>query len=587
MTNKMLEAALEYLAKGWSVIPCHPGQKKASVSWEKYQTRLPTREEATKWWTQSPTSNIALITGRISGVVGVDVDTYKGGKPEPIFERSPTQLISRTPRGGFHLVYAYPKHLTELSNEVGSDGHHKGVDIRGDGGYICIPPSYVAEYKGDYKWVRTGEPGEFPEWILDNEEVFDAESDSSDKWLSRLLQGTESGGRNDACARLAGYFAGKGVNLDVALLTILDWNRKNRPPLTADEVDTTVRSVYKGERKRGKQKVVGPPAKFNVTKLDSYMLRHGEARIQWDIEDWLPAQTVAFVVSPPGSYKTWMILDLAVSIATGKPFLGHFAVEDPGPVIVIQQEDFHGQVAERIATVANSRLGLTVPHDLESDLFEAPGVPDIPIFLHEDRLLRFDNESILTALEQQISVLRPKLVILDPLYSAGSTDDYMAKTAEKMFVFKRLRDKYQCSFLVAHHTKKGAQGIERQDLWGSQFLNAFLESGWQVRKDSETSIIVRRHFKVKGASKDLKILFDVQTEHPARYNVSFEEGDFAEGSDIVQCIEKFGAMSPTEISLKLGVHRSTISRKITPLVQAGMLVKGESGKYAIPDLPEF
>src|SRR5690606_11586929 len=92
--------------------------------------------------------------------------------------------------------------------------------------------------------------------------------------------------------------------------------------------------------------------------------------------------------------------------------------------------------------------------------------------------------------------LRPALVILDPLYSAAMTDDYMTKSAEQMLRLKIIRDRYGCSFLVAHHTTKHADSMERSRLWGSQFLNALLETGWQVkRSENDGSIIVRRHFK--------------------------------------------------------------------------------------------
>ena len=53
------------------------------------------------------------------------------------------------------------------------------------------------------------------------------------------------------------------------------------------------------------------------------------------------------------------------------------------------------------------------------------------------------------------------------------------------------------SFLVAHHTTKYADSMERSRLWGSQFLNALLETGWQVKRSkNNSSIIIRRHFKV-------------------------------------------------------------------------------------------
>ena len=110
----------------------------------------------------------------------------------------------------------------------------------------------------------------------------------------------------------------------------------------------------------------------------------------------------------------------------------------------------------------------------------------------------FANEAygplgILQGLEEQIKAVRPKLVVLDPLYSAGSTEDYMARTAEQMFVFKRWRDTYNCSFLVVHHTKKNTEvGIMRVDKSNLMFVfPPKLHNVGSIPLNNSTSVAVR------------------------------------------------------------------------------------------------
>jgi len=83
-----LDAALGYLARGWSVIPVQPRGKRPLVPWLEFQERLPSTHEVQDWWARWPDANVAVVTGALSGVVVLDVDVKPGG-PESLahFER--------------------------------------------------------------------------------------------------------------------------------------------------------------------------------------------------------------------------------------------------------------------------------------------------------------------------------------------------------------------------------------------------------------------------------------------------------------------------------------------------------------------
>src|SRR5262245_7144573 len=95
MENPMLRAALEYLRRGWSVVPlCWPGHKSSDcplhgckrekagkvpiVDVEEYRSRLPTMEEINGWWERWPSANVGVLTGKVSGIVAWDIDDEGG-----------------------------------------------------------------------------------------------------------------------------------------------------------------------------------------------------------------------------------------------------------------------------------------------------------------------------------------------------------------------------------------------------------------------------------------------------------------------------------------------------------------------------
>ena len=118
--NQVLQAALEYLGRGWSVIPLHavkngrctcgrpdcekPG-KHSPIKWGEFQKRRATEEEVRSWWQKWPWANVGIVTGVISGLVVLDIDGRQGAESleaagVPKRPRTPTV---KTGGGGVHL----------------------------------------------------------------------------------------------------------------------------------------------------------------------------------------------------------------------------------------------------------------------------------------------------------------------------------------------------------------------------------------------------------------------------------------------------------------------------------------------------
>ena len=144
----LLQQALEYRNKhNFSVIPVGK-TKKPIIKWEEFQKRIATEEEIKKWWSDYPDANIGIVTGIISGIAVIDIDTDEG--KEAIQDYIPDSLITptvETPRGGQHLYFKCTD--AKLTNNARGI---KGCDLRANGGYVVAPPSVNGKGSA-YAWV--------------------------------------------------------------------------------------------------------------------------------------------------------------------------------------------------------------------------------------------------------------------------------------------------------------------------------------------------------------------------------------------------------------------------------------------------
>jgi hypothetical protein len=565
-------------------------------NWLQYTHQRAPRRQVEQWFAALTGAGVGVVTGKVSGMVVLDVEADCPTPVGELLRRWPTRMVSRTGSGGYHLFYSYPQGVGRVSNRVRI---FEGADLRADGGFIVLPPTRHAS-GNRYEWVEQGAPGPFPRELLDMRAQ--PSSREGDGWIAEALRGVSEGGRNDTCARLAGYFFKKGLESDIVEALLQEWNERNDPPMPAREVRTTVRSIERSHALGGEQftsvqfeddrtaEERAEGSTFDVMRMVDYVKGYGGGGVHWLVDDWLPDASITFLVSPPESYKTWLLLDLAVSVSAGVPFLGRYRVNDPGPTMIIQQEDSHAGLTDRLALIVEQKTSSL--EDIDGDEWRIPVMPDLPIYVHPSRMLRFDNERVLEELEKQIEAIHPKVVLIDPLYSTtSSVDGYMADLANQMMVLKTWRDRYGCSFLIAHHSRKNIDpdSTAREDSWGSQFLNAFLEAGWQIRRNprlADNEVVVRRHSKVMGNQPPVSLTFDISTVHPMRYRVDVRDYQAAPGqgqrkpaqASLLDIIRE-SPMTQAELVQATGKNRSTVSRQIRQLEAAGMVERMPDGKF--------
>jgi hypothetical protein len=249
--NDNYTIALQYLSKGWSVIPIGD-DKKPLIRWEEYQRRLPTEEEIRAWWSQWPNANIGIVTGAISKLVVVDIE--KDGNCEGL---TPT-VISRTGGGGFHYYYQHPGGVIKNSVKNLADK----VDIRGDGGYAVAPPS-MHKTGNRYEWEVGPDDVDLaplPDEIIKRIKELDKKHTSHKQFSYGKIN--NEGIRNEAaasiCGKILSNFAFERWESE-AWPAFKQWNElKNNPPLDERELRSVFDSIGQREAKKNQDGDLNP-----------------------------------------------------------------------------------------------------------------------------------------------------------------------------------------------------------------------------------------------------------------------------------------------------------------------------------------
>jgi hypothetical protein len=202
-----------------------------------------------------------------------------------------------------------------------------------------------------------------------------------------------------------------------------------------------------------------------VTPFDVVRIAHIEQQAQrrpWLVTGLWADQAVGFIGGTPKSCKTWLSLELAVAVASGRPCLGRFPVTDPGPVLVYAAEDDAQAIRERVAGIAKARhVDL---HRLAVGLIQSPN-------------LRLDVDDDCQRLDATISKIQPRLLVLDPLVRLHRGDENSA--AETSLLLSRLRQlqrEHGVAIALVHHIRKSTSAQPGQALRGSGDLHAWSDS---------------------------------------------------------------------------------------------------------------
>ena len=247
----LLEAALAYARRGWPVFPCHTptGNQDRRCSCNKPDcdrigkhprtrngVKDATTEETTirRWWETWPNANVAIATGRESGLTVLDIDGTAGftAIKNAGHEIQDTLSVVTSADDKRHFYFVHPD--VDMRNFA---GRLEKVDLRAEGGYVVAPPSLHANGRR-YKWFDEEVPLErCPQWLI---ELGKRECAAATE-ATRVASSGEpipEGQRNETLFKIACGLRGKGLKYGQIFLLLQNENtRRCNPPLADSELE--------------------------------------------------------------------------------------------------------------------------------------------------------------------------------------------------------------------------------------------------------------------------------------------------------------------------------------------------------------
>jgi RecA-family ATPase len=294
-----------------------------------------------------------------------------------------------------------------------------------------------------------------------------------------------------------------------------------------------------------------------------------ESAQRWLVEGLWGARSVGVIGGAPKCSKTWLGLDMALSVATGTACLGKYSVPEPGPVLIYLAEDALPVVRERIEGMARHR-GL----DLSQVEIHVITVP----------VLRLDRDPDRTRLLETTKRLRPRLLVLDPLVRLHGIDENNAgEVAELLAYFRSLQRQLDLSVLLVHHTRKNAAGgaSAGQGLRGSSDIHAFGDSNLYLRRTREHLVLSSEHraapasapvylelIAIDAATTHLEVIAELEDDK--RKHRGLEER-------VLDLLALGAVLTRAKLRDSLGVKNERLGEALESLERAGRLCRTPAG----------
>lgn len=308
------------------------------------------------------------------------------------------------------------------------------------------------------------------------------------------------------------------------------------------------------------------------------VLRVGDIRIEaarrWMVEGLWGASAVGLIGGAPKCCKSWLGLDLAVSVASGTPALGLFHVDESGPALIYLAEDALAVVRERVENIVSHR-GL----DLRTISVHVITAPSLRLDKHVDR----------DRLLQTAARLKPRLLLLDPLVRLhGLNENDASEVSELLSYIRELQRNLDLSVILVHHTRKNSPaGMQAgQGLRGSGDLHAFGDSNLYLRRVKGSLLLSMEH---RAAAAPEPVVLELVVKQPKGIHLevvgkpeemrtrSFEE-------EILELLGKKPAVTRGELRETLAIKNEKLGKVLEDLQAAGRIERCREG-WRLPTVP--
>lgn len=293
---------------------------------------------------------------------------------------------------------------------------------------------------------------------------------------------------------------------------------------------------------------------------------------RWLVERLWAERAVGIVGGEPKCAKSFLALDVAVSVASGRPCLRRYAVRRPGPVLLFAAEDALHVVRERV-------VGICAAAGVDLDA--------LPLHVITAPTVRLDLARDQKRLRCTVEQLKPRLLVLDPFVRLHRVDENAAADVAPLLAYLRLLEReLETAVLLVHHSKKGAGHARAgQALRGSSELHAWGDSNLYLRRRGQALLMAVEH---RAAAPIEALALELRAEHDALALRIVEDPVLTEVPDpptAHQRIETVLAnldepVSRRELRAECRMRMATLCGALNDLVDAGRVVE-RAGSYGL------
>jgi hypothetical protein len=300
---------------------------------------------------------------------------------------------------------------------------------------------------------------------------------------------------------------------------------------------------------------------------------------QWLIHQLWGRAAVGIIGGAPKCGKSWLGLDMATSVASATPCLGHFPIEDPGPALVYLAEDALPMVRARVEALCLHR-GLSLE--------------PLPLHVITTPTLRLDLARDQQRLAATVAHIRPRLLLLDPLVRLHRLDENSAAEISALLGYLRdLQRRFHTAVVLVHHASKKHRAQPGQALRGSGDLHAFGDDNAYLTRRDDHLVLTLEHrqaqapdpialqltFRPDGGATHLELL----SSTPSTANPPQGLADA-----VLELLER--AQEPlyrTTLRARLRVNNHRLGLVLGQLQRQGRLVRTTDGWQLPPHAPRL
>lgn len=290
----------------------------------------------------------------------------------------------------------------------------------------------------------------------------------------------------------------------------------------------------------------------------------------WLIEELWTSSAVGWVAGQPKSLKSWTALEMAVSVATGTAFLGHYSVKERGPTLVYLAEDSLPAVRERLVLLAKQ-------HGVDID--------ELDVHVITASSMRLDLGRDQVRLQKTARALSPRLLILDPLVRIHRADENSSGEVSTLLAYLReLQRELDLAIVVVHHVRKSGASSQAagQGLRGSGDLHAWSDSALYLRpKRGDVTVTVEHRSAPTPSPFSIRLSGGVG-DSPCFEFVAALSREVATGQALTERVLATLSAAPSPLTRatlreELSVRNERLGQALDQLVASGSIERKDQG----------